>query len=341
MVIFTGESVEEAIQNGLKTLDIPRMRAHITVVSREKKGFLGLFGKKPAQVDVEPIAETTVVKANQKAVKGVPEEINAQNEPVQSVSEATVDLGRVVAAIKKVEEEGELVSDEVKAQILKNDKQANTILEETGTIDLLKISQAINETANQKETDKVVSFEKAVPRQETPVSDASAESSFFDLGIQVEENYDIEEVVANVTEYVQRIVDEMDVEATLSSNYNRRTINMQIDTNEPGRVIGYHGKVLKALQLLAQNYLYNQYSKSFYISINVNDYVEHRAEVLQSYAQKLAQRALEDRRSQHTDPMSNNERKIIHRIISRIDGVTSYSEGDEPNRYVVVDIDSE
>lgn len=341
MVIFTGESVEEAIQNGLKTLDIPRMRAHITVVSREKKGFLGLFGKKPAQVDVEPIAETTVVKANQKAVKGVPEEINAQNEPVQSVSEATVDLGRVVAAIKKVEEEGELVSDEVKAQILKNDKQANTILEETGTIDLLKTSQAINETAGQKETDKVVSFEKAVPRQETLVSDAPAESSFFDLGIQVEENYDIEEVVANVTEYVQRIVDEMDVEATLSSNYNRRTINMQIDTNEPGRVIGYHGKVLKALQLLAQNYLYNQYSKSFYISINVNDYVEHRAEVLQSYAQKLAQRALEDRRSQHTDPMSNNERKIIHRIISRIDGVTSYSEGDEPNRYVVVDIDSE
>ena len=40
MVIFTGASVEEAIQNGLKTLDIPRMRAHITVISREKKGFL-------------------------------------------------------------------------------------------------------------------------------------------------------------------------------------------------------------------------------------------------------------------------------------------------------------
>ena len=56
MVIFTGASVEEAIQNGLKTLDIPRMRAHITVVSREKKGFLGLFGQKPAQVEVEPIA---------------------------------------------------------------------------------------------------------------------------------------------------------------------------------------------------------------------------------------------------------------------------------------------
>ena len=340
MVIFTGASVEEAIQNGLKTLDIPRMRAHITVVSREKKGFLGLFGKKPAQVDVEPIAEATVTKANQQAIKGVPEEINAQNEPVQSVSEATVDLGRVVAAIKKVENEGEAISEEVKAEILKNDKHATTILEETGTIDVLKADQASDEAVDTEETDEISSLEETGPSQEEANADV-AESSFFDLGIQVEDNCDIEEVVASVTAYVQKIVDEMDVEGTLSSSHNRRTINMQIDTNEPGRVIGYHGKVLKALQLLAQNYLYNQYSKSFYISINVNDYVGHRAEVLQSYAQKLAQRALEDRRSQHTDPMSNSERKIIHRIISRIDGVTSYSEGDEPNRYVVVDVDSE
>jgi len=221
MVIFTGASVEEAIQNGLKTLDIPRMRAHITVISREKKGFLGLFGKKPAQVDVEPIAETTVVKANQKAVKGVPEEINAQNEPVQSVSEATVDLGRVVAAIKKVEGEGEVISDEVKAEILKNDKQANTILEETGTIDLLKTNQAIDEAVAQAEADdsKVISFEQAAKDKAEPTE--KEESSFADLGIQVEADYDIEEVVENVTNYVQKIVDEMDVEAGISSSHNR------------------------------------------------------------------------------------------------------------------------
>ena len=276
MVLYTGATVEEAIQKGLNDLDIPRMKAHITVVAREKKGFLGLFGKKPAQVEIEPIAETTVVKANQKAVKGVPDEINAQNEPVKTVSEATVDLGRVVAAIKKVEE---------------------------------------------------------------PAIKESSESDFSNLGIEVEENYNIEEVVADVTAYVQIVVDEMDVDATISSSHNRRTVNMQIDTNEPGRVIGYHGKVLKALQLLAQNYLYNRYSKNFYITINVNDYVEHRAEVLQSYAQKLATRALEDGQAQQTDPMSNSERKIIHRIVSKMEGVTSYSEGEEPNRYVVVDIE--
>ena len=316
MVLFTGSTVEEAIQKGLNELNIPRMKAHIKVVSREKKGFFGLFGTKQAQVDIEAISETTVVKANQQAIKGVPKEINDQNDPVKTVSEATVDLGHVVAAIKKIEEEGQEISEEVKAEILKNDKEASTILEETGHIEVLKELQ---------------------PEETQVNADEEQGSDLENLGLKVEPTYDTEKVVEEVTNYVQAIIDDMDVEGTISSTSNRRSINMQIDTNEPGRIIGYHGKVLKSLQLLAQNYLYNRYSKTFYITINVNDYVEHRAEVLQSYAQKLATRVLEEGRSQMTDPMSSSERKIIHRIISRMEGVTSYSEGDEPNRYVVVD----
>ena len=316
MVLFTGSTVEEAIQTGLKELGIPRMKAHIKVVSREKKGFFGLFGKKPAQVDIEAISETTVVKANQQAVKGVPKEVNAKNEPVKTVSEATVDLGHVVEAIKKIEEEGQGISEEVKAEILKNEKEASTILEETGHIAILK---------------------DLLPEESKEQEEVEQNDDLENLGLKIEPTYDIDQVVEEVTNYVQGIIDDMDVEGAISSTSNRRSINMQIDTNEPGRIIGYHGKVLKSLQLLAQNYLYNRYSRTFYITINVNDYVEHRAEVLQSYAQKLATRVLEEGRSQVTDPMSSSERKIIHRIISRMKGVTSYSEGDEPNRYVVVD----
>ncbi len=238
MVLFTGSTVEEAIQKGLNELNIPRMKAHIKVVSREKKGFLGVFGKKPAQVDIEAISETTVVKANQQAIKGVPKEINDQNDPVKTVSEATVDLGHVVAAIKKIEEEGQEISEEVKAEILKNDKEASTILEETGHIAVLKELQP-------EETQDEVEPEKG--------------SDLENLGLKVEPTYDTEKVVEEVTNYVQAIIDDMDVEGTISSTSNRRSINMQIDTNEPGRIIGYHGKVLKSLQLLAQNYLYNRY----------------------------------------------------------------------------------
>lgn len=307
---FTGATVEEAIQNGLTELNIPRKKAHITVIAREKKGFLG-FGKKPAVIDIDVINETTVVKANQKAVRGVPTEINELNEPVKSVSEATIDLGKVVAAVKEFEKSGQTLDETIKAKILKNDKEATTILEETGRIEII---------------------------QDTQQEPARTEA-FEDLPIKVERQYDIDQVVTEVSAYIQEILDGMDVEARLDSSHNRRTINIQVDTNEPGRVIGYHGKVLKALQLLAQNFLYNRYERNFYITINVNDYVEHRAEVLQGYAQKLAERVLAEQEAYHTDPMSSSERKIIHRIISKMDGLTSYSEGSEPNRYVVVDIE--
>ncbi|HFI0150842.1 TPA: RNA-binding cell elongation regulator Jag/EloR [Streptococcus suis] len=315
---FTGATVEEAIQNGLAELNIPRKKAHITVLAREKKGFLG-FGKKPAKVDIDVINEATMVKANQKAVRGVPTEINELNEPVKSVSEATIDLGKVVAAVKEYEKSGEVLDERIKAQILKNDKEAKTILEETGRIEIIK--------------DEMI--------QELDSEPVESQVEFSDLNIKVERFYEIEQVVQEVSSYIQAILDDMDVEASIESSHNRRTINLQVDTNEPGRVIGYHGKVLKSLQLLAQNYLYNRYERNFYITINVNDYVEHRAEVLQGYAQKLAERVLAEQEAYHTDPMSSSERKIIHRIISKMDGLTSYSEGSEPNRYVVVDIDSQ
>ena len=64
--------LKKPFKNGLKELDIPAHES--TYYCRflvKKKGFLGLFGKKPAVVDIEPIAETTVTKANQQAVKGV------------------------------------------------------------------------------------------------------------------------------------------------------------------------------------------------------------------------------------------------------------------------------
>ena len=56
MVVYSGRTLEQAIEKALRDLNLPRMKAHIKVISREKKGFLG-FGKKPAQVSVEPIIE--------------------------------------------------------------------------------------------------------------------------------------------------------------------------------------------------------------------------------------------------------------------------------------------
>ena len=62
------EQSNKLSKKGLKDLNLPRMKAHIKVISREKKGFLG-FGKKPARVSVEPINEKIAHEADQNTVK--------------------------------------------------------------------------------------------------------------------------------------------------------------------------------------------------------------------------------------------------------------------------------
>lgn len=328
MVIFTGRTVEDAIEKGLKELHLSRLKAHIKVVSREKKGFLG-FGKKPAQVDIEGINEVTAHRANQKVVKGVPEEVNQKNEPVSSKFEDTMRLRKVASVIKKMEERGEVIDDSVKEDIVMHKKKTQTILEEAGHTEVLealeKAEEPVEEDVQVDESPEVTKTEQSF--EEFVASEFSA---------QRELSKDIEKATEEVAEYVKKIIYEMDIDATVETSYNRRQINLQIETPEAGRVIGYHGKVLKSLQLLSQNFLHDRYSKNFSVILNVHDYVEHRTETLIEFTRKAANRVLETGKDYVMDPMSNSERKIVHKTITSIDGVDSYSEGNDPNRYVVV-----
>lgn len=296
MVLFTGKTVEEAIEKGLQELGLSRLKAHIKVISKEKKGFLG-FGKKPAQVDIEGINEKTVYKADKKAVRGVPEEINRQNAPVINPDEVELE------EMKAVRSEGRRAAESDAHQ-------------PTGPL----------------------STDQSAPAQSKaqPVSSAAGTSQLDPAAADMSK--DIELAAQEVSDYVTKIIYEMDIEASIERTNNRRQINLQIETPEAGRVIGYHGKVLKSLQLLAQNFLHDRYSKNFSVSLNVHDYVEHRTETLIDFTKKVSKRVLESGQDYTMDPMSNSERKIVHKTVSAIDGVESYSEGNDPNRYVVVSL---
>lgn len=328
MVIFTGRTVEDAIEKGLKELHLSRLKAHIKVVSREKKGFLG-FGKKPAQIDIEGINEVTAHRANQKVVKGVPEEVNQKNEPVSSKFEDTMELRKVASIIKKMEECGEVIDDSVKEDIVMHKKKTQTILEEAGHTEVL---EALEKAKGPVEEDVQVDESPEVAKTEQSFEEFVAS----EFPAQRELSKDIEKATEEVAEYVKKIIYEMDIDATVETSHNRRQINLQIETPEAGRVIGYHGKVLKSLQLLSQNFLHDRYSKNFSVILNVHDYVEHRTETLIEFTRKAANRVLETGKDYVMDPMSNSERKIVHKTITSIDGVDSYSEGNDPNRYVVV-----
>ncbi len=338
MVQFTGRTVEEAIERGLKELNLSRLKAHIRVISREKKGFLG-FGKKPAQVDIEGIDEATAHKADQKAVQGVPTIINQQNDPVSSKLEDTIELKNITSIIKKIEERGDTIDEIVKEAIFENKKSTQTILKESGQDEVLKTLDSSQNNFKKREGVSSEENSEGTPGKESRVSqsfDDFVANEFSDDKNDL--NSAIEKATQEVTDYVQKIIYEMDIDATIDPSYSRRQINLQIETQDAGRVIGYHGKVLKSMQLLAQNFLRDRYSKNFSVVLNVHDYVEHRTETLIEFTHKIADRVLETGKDYAMDPMSNNERKIVHKTITGIEGIESYSEGNDPNRYVVVSL---
>ncbi|MXQ49060.1 KH domain-containing protein [Streptococcus pneumoniae] len=346
MAIFTGKNVEEAIETGLNQLGIPRLKARIKVISKEKKGFLG-FGKKPAQVEVSSIEDaqasdkkassvTSIFKERPKSTAElddkalVAESTDSQevSEPSHStvldseVTDTEIVIEEAVAmpseSADSVESQSSEVSSEAEVRVTE-ESEGLLIVEEQPSIDT-----ETSDTAAQVSDEET--FDQFVAKEFSADDNASSPELVAEL----------EEAARQVTAYVQNVIDEMDVEASIDTQTSRRRIKLQIETTEPGRVIGYHGKVLKSLQLLAQNYLHDRYSRHYSVSINVHDYVEHRTETLIDFTHKIADRVLESGESFDMDPMSNSERKTVHKTISQIEGVSSYSEGDDPNRYVVV-----
>ena len=346
MVVYSGRTVEQAIEKGLRDLNLPRMKAHIKVISREKKGFLG-FGKKPAQVSVEPIIKEIAHKADRDVIKVAPDAVKQPDDFVTSSKEETTAFKKVTKLITVSDNKGEA------QEILKQPVATETFGEEVpgkiqeqpkATIIPLSVKHESSEedATEPKVTSLAPKLEPVAQLQNVETSESEDDfSSFvaseFSSVESSESNFEeVQSAADDVLSYLEKIIYEMDVDASLEVSHNRRNIIIQIETDQPGRVIGYHGRVLKSLQLLAQNYVHDRHSKRSSVVLNVRDYLEQRTETLINLAEKIAAKVKETGREYVMDPMTNSERKIIHKYLSQIEGVESHSEGDDPNRYVVV-----
>lgn len=103
-----------------------------------------------------------------------------------------------------------------------------------------------------------------------------------------------------------------------------------------GFVIGHRGETLDALQYLA-SLVANQVDGKYYrITLDVGNYREKRKETLESLGKKMAMKSLKTGRNNALEPMNPYERRIIHTAVQQIEGVKSWSEGEDLTRHVVV-----
>jgi len=115
-----------------------------------------------------------------------------------------------------------------------------------------------------------------------------------------------------------------------------RYVNLSLDGKDSSYIVGKHGEVLNALQYLTNIIGNRRYNNGIRATIECNDYRKRREDALTALAQKIAAEVLNRGEEAVLDALPAFERRVVHRALQEIEGVTTYSEGEEPNRRVVI-----
>ncbi len=113
-------------------------------------------------------------------------------------------------------------------------------------------------------------------------------------------------------------------------------INLSIDGKEAGYLVGKNGEVLNSLQYLINLVAKQQLANGVRVTLDGNDYRKKRAEALTNLASKIAEKVRERGEEAVLEALPAFERRVIHKALQEIEGVTTYSEGEEPDRRVVI-----
>ena len=146
----------------------------------------------------------------------------------------------------------------------------------------------------------------------------------------------INSAAADTADYISRVVQEMNIPNDTEVSIKDTTVTIEFHAQLAAKIIGKRGQTLNALQELAQNYFNTIYKSYGTVFLDVENYREKRRETLESLAINMSKKAMRTNEPVKMEPMPSFERKIMHHVLSRIKNVETYSEGREPNRYLVI-----
>jgi spoIIIJ-associated protein len=152
------------------------------------------------------------------------------------------------------------------------------------------------------------------------------------------EDFEMPEAPADrVTAVLDRILDELDLDADVAIDESDEEILAEIEgSDDLGVLIGRRGQTLDALQLLCYRAAFQGNSDRKRVTVDAGGYRERRRDLLTEEAEIAAERAVRNGESVRLEPMSASERRMVHEVLKERSDVETFSEGDDPERRVVV-----
>jgi spoIIIJ-associated protein len=143
-------------------------------------------------------------------------------------------------------------------------------------------------------------------------------------------------LIVAVDEFMTALIDAMGFDATVDAYDAGDAIAVDVATKETGLFIGQKGETIDALQYLLNVAIYKDRPFLKRIVVDCEGYRQRRVEAIQGIAHRTARRALRENRPLSLPPMSAAERRVVHLFLKGNPGVTTFSDGEEGDRRVIV-----
>ena len=166
-----------------------------------------------------------------------------------------------------------------------------------------------------------------------------------EIGVKETEEIAVEEVSTSTgevtdgertVEFLEGLFELLDITATTELVSEGEKVEINVTAANTNSIIGKHGAMLDAIQTLAgavANTGRDDYKR---VVVDCENYRENRETTLNKLSENLAQKAIRLGKKIKLEPMNPYERRIIHAALSEREGISTASEGKEPNRYVVI-----
>ena len=135
---------------------------------------------------------------------------------------------------------------------------------------------------------------------------------------------------------IESLFQELEIDGTFEATDTEDGIDILLDTQDTGIVIGYHGEILESLQLITSLLVSRKIGRFARVSIEVGEYKKNRSAYLERLAEQVRDRALSENREQEVPNLKSWERRIVHVWLQEDGQVESESVGAGKDRVLVV-----
>lgn len=146
----------------------------------------------------------------------------------------------------------------------------------------------------------------------------------------------ITDIQEEIKTFLKDLLNKMDIDVTFESNIREKQITIKMFSDNNAILIGKNGQTLSALSTIVKQCIYNQIGQYPYINLDVENYKDKQIMHLERLAKNIAREVRNTKQPVTMENMNSYERRIVHNVLTNFKGVITESEGEEPNRHVVV-----